>query len=91
MYARYRFLQYAAICHYRPFVYVSGVHDWVKSWNAKSISSTEILKKKKSSYDWILHHDSALSQTDQFHKAVWSQCKNQLWATHCVCRIFFNR
>jgi len=30
MYARYRFVQYAVICHYRPFVYVSGVPDWVK-------------------------------------------------------------
>jgi hypothetical protein len=29
MYARYRFVQYAAVCHYRPFVYVSGVPDWV--------------------------------------------------------------
>jgi len=30
MYARYIFVQYVAICHYRPFVYVSGVPDWVK-------------------------------------------------------------
>jgi len=29
MYARYKFLQYAAVCHYRPFVYVYGVTDWV--------------------------------------------------------------
>jgi len=28
MFARYRFVQYAAVCHYRPFVYVSGVPDW---------------------------------------------------------------
>jgi hypothetical protein len=31
MCARYRFVQYAALCHYRPFVYVSGVPDWVKT------------------------------------------------------------
>jgi len=30
MYARYRFVQYAAICHYHPFVYMSGVPDWVR-------------------------------------------------------------
>jgi hypothetical protein len=30
MYARYRFVQYAVVCHYRPFVYVSIVPDWVK-------------------------------------------------------------
>ena len=30
MYARHRFVQYAAVCHYRLFVYVSGVPDWVK-------------------------------------------------------------
>jgi hypothetical protein len=29
MYARYRFVQYAAVCHYRQFEYVSGVSDWV--------------------------------------------------------------
>jgi hypothetical protein len=31
IYARYRFVQYAAVCHYRPFVYVSGEPDWEKS------------------------------------------------------------
>ena len=30
MYARYRFVQYAPVRHYRPFVYVYGVPDWVK-------------------------------------------------------------
>ena len=30
MYAHYRFVQYAAVCHYRPFVYVYGVPDRVK-------------------------------------------------------------
>jgi len=30
MYARYRFVQYATVCYYRPFVYVYGVPDWVK-------------------------------------------------------------
>jgi len=30
MYARYRFERYAALCHYRQLVYVSGVPDWVK-------------------------------------------------------------
>jgi hypothetical protein len=30
MYARYRFVLYAAVCHYRPFVYVYGVPDGVK-------------------------------------------------------------
>jgi len=27
MYAHYRFEQYAAVCHYCPFVYVSGAPD----------------------------------------------------------------
>jgi hypothetical protein len=30
MYARYRFVQYAAVCHYRPLVCASGVSDWAK-------------------------------------------------------------
>jgi len=30
MYTRYRFVQYAAVCHYRLFVYISGVPDWMK-------------------------------------------------------------
>jgi len=30
MCARFKFVQYAAVCHYRPFMYVSGVPDWVK-------------------------------------------------------------
>ena len=30
MYTPYRFVQYAAVCHYRPFVYAYGVPDWVK-------------------------------------------------------------
>jgi hypothetical protein len=30
MCARYRFVHYAAVSHYRPLVYVSGVPDWVK-------------------------------------------------------------
>jgi len=35
MYARYRFVQYAAECHYRPFVYVYGVPDGVKPCHGK--------------------------------------------------------
>jgi len=30
MYARYRFVQYVAECHYHPFVYVYGVPDGMK-------------------------------------------------------------
>jgi len=41
MYARYRFVQYAPVRHYRPFVYVYGVPDWVKLYD--KVSPSQVL------------------------------------------------
>jgi hypothetical protein len=38
MYARYRFVQYTAVCRFRPFVYIYGVPDWVKPYHKVSMT-----------------------------------------------------
>jgi len=55
MYAHYGFVQYAAVYHYRPFVYVSGVPDWVKPWHREIIETTCMVQqwKKKCSVEYF--------------------------------------